>query len=410
MSWSTERRRARSPPGAFLRTSSCLRATSCSARATSSAAPSSSRRSARSASARGDQSESLAHARRAVELLHDAAPSRSKAHVLRNLATHLLLAGEYDEAIRTGRAQVEIAETLGLAELRARALSTIGLARTSSGDPAGLDDLEASVELARETNSPETVAALTNLAGVHLYLGNLDAGFELRNEARRAAERFGDVMLSRWLEVERAGELYWTGRWDDALEIVDALVASVEAGQPHYLESPSRVVSGRIRLARGELEHALADSDAALGAARRTRDIHVLYPALAFSARALVEAGDPARAAVPAEELLGRMRPADALPGGFVVRPRSRALRARAGARARRVGDAGPASSRWLEAALAYAAGDFARAADAYMQIGALPEEAHARVRAGSNAVAEAFLERVGAARYLRAAGASDGR
>ena len=63
-----------------------------------------------------------------------------------------------------------------------------------------------------------------------------------------------------------------------------------------------------------------------------------------------------------------------------------------------------------MEAALAYAAGDFARAADAYIEIGALPEEAHARVRAGSNAVAEAFLERVGAARYLRAAGASDGR
>ena len=267
------------------------------------------------ASARGDQSESLAHARRAVELLHDGAPSRSKAHVLRNLATHLQLAGEYDEAIRTGRAAVEIAEALGLTELRARALSTIGLARTSSGDQAGLDDLEASVELARETNSPETVAALTNLAGMHLYLGNLARSFELRNEARRAAERFGDVMLSRWLEVERAGELYWTGRWDDALEIVDALVASVEAGQPHYLESPSRVVRGRIRLARGELEHALADSEAALGAARRTRDIHVLYPALAFSARALVEAGDPARAAVPAEELLGRMRPADVLPG-----------------------------------------------------------------------------------------------
>ena len=363
------------------------------------------------ASARGDQSESLAHARRAVELLHDAAPSRSKAHVLRNLATHLLLAGEYDEAIRTGRAAVEIAEALGLAELRARALSTIGLARTSSGDPAGLDDLEASVELARETNSPETVAALTNLAGVHLYLGNLARSFELRNEARRAAERFGDVMLSRWLEVERAGELYWTGRWDDALEIVDALVASVEAGQPHYLESPSRVVRGRIRLARGELEHALADSDAALGAARRTRDIHVLYPALAFSARALVEAGDPARAAVPAEELLGRMRPADVLPGWLAWSDLAVALFELGRGRALvEWGDAGPASSRWLEAALAYAAGDFARAADAYMQIGALPEEAHARVRAGSNPVAEAFLERVGAARYLRAAGASDGR
>ena len=83
LSWSTEQRRARSPPGAFLRTSSCLRATNCSARATSSAAPSSSRRSARSRPRR-DQSESLAHARRAVELLHDAAPSRSKAHVLRN--------------------------------------------------------------------------------------------------------------------------------------------------------------------------------------------------------------------------------------------------------------------------------------------------------------------------------------
>ena len=83
------------------------------------------------------------------------------------------------------------------------------------------------------------------------------------------------------------------------------------------------------------------------------------------------------------------MRPADVLPGSLAWSDLAVALFELARGRALvEWGDAGPASSRWLEAALAYAAGDFARAAEAYMQIGALPEEAHARFRAGSNAVA----------------------
>jgi tetratricopeptide (TPR) repeat protein len=75
-------------------------------------------------------------------------------------------------------------------------------------------------------------------------------------------------------------------------------------------------------------------------------------------------------------------------------------------------------SIRWLDGARAYAAGAFEEAADVYAEIGSLPDEAYARLRAaealvdaGRRAEADAQLQRalafyrsVGATAYIREA------
>ena len=75
-------------------------------------------------------------------------------------------------------------------------------------------------------------------------------------------------------------------------------------------------------------------------------------------------------------------------------------------------------ATRWLEAATTYVAGDPRRAAELYAEIGALPEEAYARLRAASVGIASGersdaeeqlaraltFYRRVAAASYCREA------
>jgi hypothetical protein len=61
--------------------------------------------------------------------------------------------------------------------------------------------------------------------------------------------------------------------------------------------------------------------------------------------------------------------------------------------------------TRWLDAACAVAAGDFDDAAGIYAEIGSLPDEALARLRAGSEAEvrqALSFYGSVGATRYIQ--------
>ena len=71
-----------------------------------------------------------------------------------------------------------------------------------------------------------------------------------------------------------------------------------------------------------------------------------------------------------------------------------------------------PVKTRWLEAALALTTGDPREAARIYAQIGSLPDEAHARLRAAETLVAagrgqEADAELAQALEFYRAVGAT---
>ena len=103
----------------------------------------------------------------------------------------------------------------------------------------------------------------------------------------------------------RCGELYWTGRWDDAASLADAFIRESEAGERHYMEAYCRVVRGRIRLARGNGDGAIDDAVRALEFGREASDPQALYPPLAFLARAVLAAGRASEAADAADELLG---------------------------------------------------------------------------------------------------------
>ncbi|HEV8374281.1 MAG TPA: hypothetical protein VGR68_13860, partial [Actinomycetota bacterium] len=204
--------------------------------------------------------------------------------------------------------------------------------------------------------------------------------------AAAMAERFGSLRHRRSIELQRVAERYWAGRWDEAVAIVDALVAGAER---HYLEWECRLWRGRIRLARGRLADALQDAETAVALASEAGDPQNLQPTRAFLARVLLAAGRGAAAAAVAEELLaglggGVLGPDLGVDLGVVLRglDRPAALDGR---------DIPP--SPWLEAARAFAGGDPLRAAAVYAAVGSRPDEADARLAAARRLAADGHVE-----------------
>jgi class 3 adenylate cyclase/tetratricopeptide (TPR) repeat protein len=365
----------------------------------------------------GQRDGTFAHLRAAEKLVTEEPNSFSKAYVVANLSRFLALAGNNEEAIRLGRQALEMAEELDLPVIRAHALNNMGMARTAQGDLDGLADLERSVEVAMSVNSAESVRAYGNLASELDNVGQLDRAFEVLGEARRLAERFGLSDWHRWLTAEEAWEPYYRGRWEEAARQLEELIAGFTAN-PYWMESPCRWLRGRMRLAFGDRRGAREDAERALELARLAKDPQILWPALAFAARASFE-GDPKRADALVSELLSDWKAqgwpssseSDWLPDVAsvlaLVRREDEFLDG---------AEQTTSSSPWRKAAIAHAKGDFVAAAKIYASVGALPEEAYARLCAASSFVqlgrraeadaelepALAFWRSVGAKAYIR--------
>jgi tetratricopeptide (TPR) repeat protein len=361
------------------------------------------------------------HLERAAALVADVPPSRSKAYTLSYLALSLMLRGRHRDAIRVGREALEMAQRLGLEDLRAHALNSIGTCRTLLGDTGGIDDLERSLAIALENNLPgDARRGYGNLAEVvGNQLGDLGRAFELRAEAMRVAERFGLAQEIHFFRAELAIECYWRGRWDEGVELADGLLSRAEAGSPHYMDSVCWLVRGRIGLARGNAE-AFHDAAKALEVARLVKDPQVLYPAVAFRANAEVAAGRADEAGALADELLSSWsaRPETMLDShlqsfvdlAVVLSALGRGPELIAIAMNARL------QTLWIDAAKAYVSGEFVRAAEIYQDAGSLPDEAFARLRAAEAMIGEgrrtegdqqlqralAFYRSVDAKAYLR--------
>ena len=365
--------------------------------------------------------QAIQHARRAVALLEDAGPSPTKAYALARLAQDLVLRTEtaqaIQEAIQVGRQALQMADRLGLHRDRVGALQAIGPARVLGGDLGGIADLEQAIEIAVEHNLPVSAMACGDLASCLISLGQLARGFQLQAQGRHAAERFGLRPVLRWLQAERLFEDYWGGRWDAALEGADRFLAEAEAGSSDFAEAGSRSVRGWIRLARGDLRGALQDAGAGLEHARASKELQVLYPSVAFHARALLAAGRQREAGTEANKLLAM----SAQPGVLPTAPDwsgDLAVVLQALGRGPELLESLTAANTptgWFEAASALASGEFQRAADLYDHIEAQPDAAFARLQAakllvGAGRRAEAnaqlsralaFYRQVGATSYL---------
>jgi class 3 adenylate cyclase/tetratricopeptide (TPR) repeat protein len=315
---------------------------------------------------------------RALSLVESEDASAAKAVVLTTVAGFRMATDRGAEAIELASEALEIAERLDLRELQLSARATIGTARVSMGDAAGVEDLEESIRIATEAGSPEVVRAYLNLGSVYANLGDVRRARELHARGREAAERFGDPTRLRWFVAERLYELYWSDRWDVACELAGEMLADIREGTPHIAAFDAYLVRGWIRLARGEHGGATKDSERALELGRSFGAPQLLYPALAFSARVALASDDRDTAARLATELLAAWAQVKekTLPS-FWVAELAYVMRALGrGAELESAASNGVPSTRWLDAAKAVAKGDDERARELYAEIGSGPDEA----------------------------------
>ncbi|TML52996.1 MAG: hypothetical protein E6G15_09910 [Actinobacteria bacterium] len=295
-----------------------------------------------------------------------------------------------------------MAEELGLEELRAFVLMTIGTARGQAGEPGALEALEQAAEAADAIDSPVSIQTRINLAAQLQLHGELSHCFEVQARARRDAERFGMRSDIRHLRAELIIEYYWRGRWDEASREADVLLAEIEEGSPHPVgEIVVSCLRAHIRLARDDLEGALADGEQAVVRAREYPIWGYLAFALVGDARVLLAAGRSGEADPLVTEAL-ELNMSDVAYAGLDL--------ALAVVELGRADELLPFATKpyiWFEAAKALVAGDDVRAADLYAEIGSLPDEADARLHSGiESEVRRAldFYRSVGATRYIKEA------
>jgi predicted ATPase/class 3 adenylate cyclase len=369
---------------------------------------------------RGQRDRENEHLARAAALVEGVPPSPSKALTLSQLAGSQMMRGDTEDAVRTAREALAIADELGLHERRSDALNLLGVSLVDGGDLGGIDMLEQGLAIALEHNLPEAARAYGNLAEVvSNYLGDLPRAAELREEALRVTERFGLAVAKAWFIGERVVASYWTGQWDEALQIADDMASEAETGSPSYMDAQARQVRARIALARAA-PTAASEAGEALKLARAVGDPQVIYPALAFAAREASFTGRSEEAAALADELLTlwSSTPRTVLQShlqSFSDAAVALTTVAR-GDELAEIGAAARMQTCWIEAATAFVRGDFQRAAEIYAACGSLPDEAFARLRAAQALIADgsraegdrelqralAFYRSVDATAYIR--------
>jgi len=361
---------------------------------------------------RGLRDLAYQHLARAVELLEGSPPSPTKARVLSEVSRYHMLAGRSADAIKVGGEAQKMAERFGLDEVRAHALNNIGSARVDIGDEEGVRDVEQSIEIATAAHSVEALRGYNNLGVIFFKLGDVRGAADTWAAGWEQADHYRGVQNAQWLQSERFSVAFGMGRWDEFLRLGNEFVA--QAGPSHYQSTLFVELRGRVRLARGDLPGALQDAEEDLSRSREIKDPQRLQPALGFAAFALLSAGRVGECEERVEELLS-LDPVGVSIANWIDPVLELAwILTRLGREEEFLETAAKAqrSTKWLDAATAFARGDVELSADICAQIGVVPNEAYARLRAaeklleeGRRADAEDQLQR--ALEFYRSVGAS---
>jgi tetratricopeptide (TPR) repeat protein len=313
---------------------------------------------------RADRPAALSCLDRAVELFDELPDTAEKADAYAELGRLHMLNYERDPAVAAAGAAAEIAQRLGLVEAQAHACIIVATARYQAGEPSGLDELTAAVEMCRNEGLFALGRAIRNLAFAVGEEGDMARSNELLSEAERMSDGPG-LGIAYSDEANRA---FIAGDFDRLLDTADAFV-DTPGGR-----WDTQVIGRRsvVRVLRGDADaNNVAD---AVSIARGSGFHRPLWTILSLGALCRALQGRVGEAEDLLAELSANWRTVPAMVSGEWVDAAAFAS-ALAGPVAAQtvwamVSDA-PRSTRWSEAALATAAaglaaaaGDHARAAE----------------------------------------------
>jgi class 3 adenylate cyclase/tetratricopeptide (TPR) repeat protein len=366
----------------------------------------------------GNRKEVDAHLARALAITRDRPPSAAKARVVSAAARFRMLTySDNQQAIADAREALSLTEGLGLQELRADTLVTLGTARWHDGDADGVADIEEGLRIALEHNALSAAQrAYNNLASIAGDKGEYSRRKELLLQGQRLATRLGARDDFRFITAQFIMDKIDEGAWDDALRSAAGFIAECERGSPHRQEQTVRLLRAWIYAARDEIDAAWGESERALNLARDTHDPQWLQGMLGDVTTIYAETGRLDEAKALAHEALSYdpvLAEADFVGLAWVAE--------RLGLDSRRLEahlDHAPAYLIWKRVAELMLAGKFEEVAEISATMGVKHFENRARVRAARAmlkeqrpADAEAQLQQalgwfrsVSATRYIREA------
>ena len=332
--------------------------------------------------------------RRAEELVGKSI-TPSAARVLGASARMRVLDGENEEGLRIGRAALEMSDDLALDELRAHALTTIGMAKNSlEGGAAGIAEMERGLAVALEAGSPIASWIVMSLSA--MMDDDLARADELNAEALLLAERFGNHAGLRFARANQIWIDFMRGRWERAFEASNAFIAECEAGTPHVQELTARQIRAAFLESRGDVAGALADHVRAVELARGRDSGITLLVALPLAAAAYADHGELDEGRLLAAEIPSLVEEFGPIPEMFPVALFAVELGILDDLRAALETRRGLTETAWHRAIDLALAGDLNGAADVMASTGNLTREAYARRRAGIRSIAEGRLTDAG--------------
>ncbi len=254
----------------------------------------------------GERKQAIERYQKGINLLKDGPPCLELVRLYEEAASLYMHAGDNMLAIYASEKALRLAERLGETRVASRAHGIFGRVFGRIGDTAkARENLEQSVELARDSDPGETIRALLTL-GHHLEVSEADyvgAGAAY-GEALRLAEQVGDLPSQVELHSAIAQIASYRADWDEVKRSTDASVDLAEReGLVGKLCYPY--------VLRGVLAWRQANWDEAEDYCRRAHELaekvgwsELSFSALYWLARALRDRGDHAAAVTELDRAL----------------------------------------------------------------------------------------------------------
>jgi class 3 adenylate cyclase/tetratricopeptide (TPR) repeat protein len=241
----------------------------------------------------------------AVELLEGVRPGPELCSAYAQMAMDRVMSGHPQEALGWADKALALADELGgLPEERLRALDARGVARGDLGDLGGMDDLRAALAIGLEVGAGFDTAVVYNNLIEPLWLTEGPvAALAVCQEAIEFTERRGLGEGTAWIRSATLSALLDLGRWDEALDTTNALIAWERDHGGQYMAEMAQQVKAAVLLWRGEVDAARVLALEFLPRARAIDDLQVLVPALAVAAAVEQAAGGHTAARALVEEL-----------------------------------------------------------------------------------------------------------
>jgi adenylate cyclase len=247
---------------------------------------------------KGEREASIDHYQKGIDLLKDGPPCLELVRLYEEAASLYMHTGDNMLAIYASEKALRLAERLGEAAAASRAHGIFGRVFGRIGDSAkARENLERSVELARDSDLGEAVRALLTL-GYHLEVSEADyeGATAAYTEALQLSEQVGDLPSQVELHAALAQLAAYRADWREVVEATEAGAGLAEReGLLGKLCFPY-VMRGILRWREGEWDEAVELCRRAHELGEQVGRSEVAFSALFWLAAALRDRGDLADA------------------------------------------------------------------------------------------------------------------